>query len=222
MNRFRFLSIFLIAMMVLLNGCASNPKPSTSANSVLEDRLRTAKITETRLSNGAVLREVKFAGSLQPNFDLGCVPISEVTSQFNPPALLYAAKKCIRQDQYKKAWALLSTGHGFAYYDTKRLADRSTQGARSVLTMSVFADLTDAEREMASKVSKEIQVDPEQVGAYCAELTRIGPPKYEPQWAILHGIGVFEEPRNGPYLTNVDAKALWDEVLKNRCTPIKS
>lgn len=222
MNRFRFLSIFLIAMMVLLNGCASNPNPNTSSNSVLEERLRTAKITEVRLSNGATFSEVKFAGSLQPNFDLGCVPISEVTSQINPPALLYAAKKCIRQDQYKKAWALLSTGNGFAYYDTKRLADRSTQGARSVLTMNVFADLKDAEREMASRVSKEIQADPEQVRAYCAELTKIGPPKYEPQWAILHGIGVFEEPRNGPYLTNVDAKALWAEVLKNRCTPTKS
>ncbi len=88
--------------------------------------------------------------------------------------------------------------------------------------MNAFADLTDAQRQNLSKLFKEIQVDPEQVKAYCAELTRIGPPTYEPKWAILHGVGAFQEPRNGPYLTNVDAKALWEEALKNRCSPQKT
>lgn len=197
-------------------------KSNSESNSVLEERLRNAEVTKKRLSNGAVITEVKFAGSLKPNFDLGCIAISEVTNEFNPPALIYAAKKCIQQDQYSKSWALLTTANGFAYYDLKRLADRSTQGARSVLTMNAFADLTDAQRDKTSKISKEIQTDPEQVKAYCTELTRIGPPTYEPQWAILHGIGAFQEPRNGYYLTNVDTKALWEEVLRNRCTPQKS
>ncbi len=200
---------------------AQDAKSNSAANPVLEERLQNAQVTEKKLSNGAVITEVKFAGSLQPNVDLGCVPISEVTSQFNPPALIYAAKKCIQQEQYAKAWALFTTGNGFAYYDLKRLADRSTQGARTVLTMNALADLSNAQREKASKISKEIQMDPEQVQAYCTELTRIGPPTYEPQWAILHGIGVFQEPRNGPYLTNVDTKVLWEEVLRNRCAPQK-
>lgn len=193
-----------------------------AANPVLEERLRNAQVTERRLPNGAVITEVKFAGSLQPNFDLGCIPISEVTSQFNPPALIYAAKKCIQQEEYSEARALLSTGMGFAYYDLKRLADRSTQGARTVLTMNAFADLTKEEREKSQKAIKEIETDPEQVGTYCAELTRIGPPGYEPMWAIRHGIGAYQEPRNGHYLTNVDTKALWEEVLKTRCTPPKT
>lgn len=200
-------------------GQVTNPSVK---NPVLEERLREAQITETRLPNGAVIIEVKFAGSLQPNFELGCMPISEVTSQFNPPALIYAAKKCIQQGEYSKARALLSTGMGFAYYDLKRLADRSTQGARTVLTMNVFADLTTEQRDKATKTIKEIESDPQQVSAYCAELTRIGPPTYEPMWAILHGIGAYQEPRNGHYLTNVDTKALWEEILKTRCAPQKS
>ncbi len=110
--------------------------------------MRNAQVTEKKLSNGGVITEVKFAGSLQPNVDLSCVPISEVTSQFNPPALIYAGKKCIQQEQYARAWALMTTGYGFAYYDLKRLADSSTQGARSVLMMNVFADLNDAQREI--------------------------------------------------------------------------
>lgn len=190
-------------------------------NSVIEERLRNAQVTETKLSNGAVFTEFKFAGSLQPNFDLGCISISEVTSKFNPPALIYAAKKCIQQDQYPKAWALLATANGFAYYDLKRLADRSTQGAQTVLTMNAFADLTNPQREKTQQTSKEIQSDPEQVKTYCNELTKIGPPMYEPQWAIRHGIGAYQEPRNGDYLTNVDAHAIWEEVLKNRCSPQK-
>lgn len=198
---------------------AEGEKPSPEQNSVLEERLRNAQVTEKRLANGAVFTEVKFAGSLKPNFELGCIPIGEVTNQFNPPALIYAAKKCIQQEEYSRARALLTTGMGFAYYDLKRLADRSTQGARTVLTMNAFADLTNEQREKAQKSIKEIESDPEQVRAYCAELTRIGPPTYEPLWAILHGIGAYQEPRNGHYLTNVDTKALWEEVLKTRCTP---
>lgn len=194
---------------------------NTESDSILEERLRNAQVTEKKLSNGAVITEVKFTGSLQPNFDLGCISINEVTNKFNPPTLIYAAKKCIQQEQYAKAWALLTTGTGFAYYDLKRLADRSTQGARTVLMMNAFSDLSNAQREKASKIGKETQMDPEQVQAYCTELTRIGPPTYEPQWAILHGIGAYQEPRNGHYLTNVDAKALWEEVLRNRCTPQK-
>lgn len=220
------LNLFAISclLVTVVQGAANaqESSPSAATNPVLEERLRNAQVTKKTLSNGAVITEVKFAGSLQPNFDLGCIAISEVTSQFNPPALIYAAKKCIQQEQYAQAWALLTTGNGFAYYDLKRLADRSTQGAKTVLTMNAFADLTDAQREKVSKIFKEIQMDPEQVKAYCTELTRIGPPTYEPQWAILHGIGAFQEPRNGPYLTNVDTKALWEEALKNRCTPQKS
>lgn len=197
-------------------------KPSTESNSVLEERLRNAQITERKLSNGAIITDVKFTGSLQPNFELGCISISEVTSQFNPPALIYAAKKCIQQEEYSKAQALLTTGTGFAYYDLKRLADRSTQGARTVLMMNAFADLTKEQRDKATKSIKEIESDPQQVSTYCAELTRIGPPIYEPLWAIRHGIGAYQEPRNGHYLINVDTKALWDEVLKTRCTPQKS
>lgn len=211
----------LLATLVQGVAHAQDSKSNDGLNPVLVERLRNAQVTEKKLGNGTIT-EVKFAGSLQPNIDLACISISEVTSQYNPPALIYAAKKCIRQEQYAKAWALLTTGYGFAYYDLKRLADRSTQAARTVLTMNAFADLSNDQREKSSKISKVIQNDPEQVQAYCAALTKIGTPTYEPQWAILHGIGAFQEPRNGPYLTNVDTKALWEEVLKARCTPEKS
>lgn len=218
------LAVFFCTIATLAQSFAYSQevKPSTEANSLLKERLRNAQATEKRLPNGAVFTEVKFAGSLQPNFDLGCIPISEVTSQFNPPALIYAAQKCIQQEKYSDARALLSTGMGFAYYDLKRLADISTHGARTVLTMNAFAELTNEQREKAQKSIKEIDADPEEVRAYCVELTRIGPPTYEPMWAILHGIGAYQEPRDGHYLTNVDTKALWEEVLKSRCTPQKS
>ena len=219
------LNLFTVSCLLttVLQGAAiaQAAPPSDASNPVLEERLRNAQVTKKTLGNGAVITEVKFAGSLQPNFDLGCIAIGEVTNQYNPPALTYAAKKCIQQERYAQAWALFTTSNGFAYYDLKRLADRSTQGASAVLTMNAFTDLTDAHREKLSKTFKEIQTDPEQVKKYCTELTRVGPPTYEPQWAILHGIGVFQEPRNGAYLMNVDTKALWDEVLKSRCTPQK-
>ena len=157
--------------------------------------------------------------AFNPNFDLGCIPIKDVTNQFNPPALIYAAKKCVQKEQYTMAWILMTTGNGFAYYDLKRLADKSTQGALMVLFSRVLSDLTPAQNEKAAKATDEFLSNPEQVKSYCTELTRIGSPAYDPQWAILHGIGAYKEPRNGHYLTNVDTKVLWEEVLRNRCTP---
>lgn len=201
---------------------AQEANSNSESASALEERLKNTQVTEKRLNNGAVIRDVQFAGNLQPNVDIGCIPMSDVKNSFNPPALIYAGKKCILQEEYEKAWALITTGFGFAYYDLKRLADRSTSGAGSVLAMNAFGDLTQAQREKSQQVSKEMQADPGQTKAYCAELTRIGPPTYEPQWAIRHGIGAYQEPRNGDYLTNVDTKALWAEVLRNRCIAQKS
>ena len=184
---------------------------------MIDERLRNATVTEERLNNGAIIRNIKFAGSLQSNVDLGCVSINEVSSAFNPPALIFAAKKCIQEGRYQSAWELVTTGNGFAYYDLKRLADRSTQGALSVLSMNAFNDLSSGQRTELSKTFKEIQMDSAKVNAYCTQLKKIGPPNYDPKWAILHGIGAYQEPRNGDYLAKVDAAALWDEVLKARC-----
>lgn len=222
MNFNRLAVTYLFIALTQTPAYGQESKPVTKPFPVLQERLRDARVTENRLSNGAVITEIRFAGSMQPNFDLDCISIADVKSTFNPPALLNAAKKCIKQGNHSSAWELLTTGLGFAYYDVKRLADRSTQGARTVLTMNAFGDLTTEERETSQKTSKEIQRNPEKVAAYCAELKRIGPPTYEPQWIILHGVGVYDEPREGHYLKNVDPKALWEEVLKNRCTPQKS
>lgn len=195
---------------------------SNQRYAILEERLRNAKVTTKKLSNGATFTNVMFAGSLQPNFNLGCVSINEVTNKYNPPALIYAAIKCIEQDKHIQANDLITTGLGFAYYDLKRLADRSARGARNVLISRAFSGLTEQEREKSIRVGKEIRANPKKIKAYCAQLKRIGAPSYEPQWAILHGLGVYQEPRNGHYLANVDESTLWQKVLMKRCTPPKS
>lgn len=213
--------VMLFTTLALVQGAsqAQEANSTSDPNPVIDERLRNSQVTTKQLSNGAEITQVRFAGSLQPNFDIGCIPIKDVTNQFNPPALIYAAKKCVQQEQYTMAWILMTTANGFAYYDLKRLADKSTQGALMVMVTRVLSDLTPAQNEKAAKATNEFLSDPEQVKSYCTELTGIGAPTYDPQWAILHGIGVYKEPRNGHYLTNVDTKALWEEVLSNRCTP---
>lgn len=192
------------------------------AGTVLPQRLRDAEVIQQRTPGGAMVTEIRFAGNLQPNAELGCIPMEQVSSRFNPPALMQAARKCIASDDYNTAWALLTTANGFVYYDLKRLADRSTSGAGSVLKATVFGSLTDVQRDRFLRASQQNQSNPQLVKAYCGQLTKIGPPAYEPQWAIMHGLGVYQEPRQGHYLANVDAKALWEEVLSNRCTPTPS
>lgn len=213
---------FFLTIAVSFSILSANLVAQESGNAVLEERLRNAQVKETKLNNGATFKEFKFAGSMQPNFELGCITMQEVVGLFNPPSLLRAANRCIQEDQFTKAWALFTTGNGFAYYDIKRLADRSTRGARSVLHSHVFNGLTKEQQDKFGSTAKTIAADAEQVASYCAALTKVGPPTYEPDWIVLHGIGAYDEPRNGHYLVGVDAKAVWEEVLSNRCKPIKS
>lgn len=212
-------SIFML-LTILIQGCATNKNhlSNEDAKAILDKRLHGAQVTQEKMENGATFTTVRFAGSLKPNANLDCISTAKVTNQINPPALAHAAKKCIEQDEYKKAWALLSMGSGFAYYDLKRLADRSTYGAWKVLKMNTFAVLTKEQRDKLLEANKEILASPEQINSHCDDLKRIGPPAYEPKWAILHGIGVYKTPRNGDYLVNIKPEDVWNELLEKRCS----
>ncbi len=203
---------------VKLSGSDFAHNPDSGANKRPEERPNNAQETEKRLNNDTNMSECQLAGNFRPNADLTCIPIGEATNRFNPPTLLYAAKKCIRKNEYSKAWALISTGIHFASYDITRLADRSTPGVWKVLSLNVFADLSKAEKETFQQISREIQSDPEQVKAYCAELTRIGQPAYKPHWAVLHCTDASRESTGEENPTNAHTKALWEKVVKTQCT----
>ena len=208
--------IFFLAFIGLMQKTSYAQEDHT--NNILKERLRNAEVKKT-LSQGIENIEVKFPGSLEPNFDVACISMKEVSSQFNPPALILAVKKCVLQNDYEKAWDLLNTSTGFGYYDLQRLADRSTKEALTVLIFRVLGNLTPEQHNKGQQISKIMNADAKRVQAYCAELKRIGPPTYEPQWAIAHGLGVYDdEARQGHYLTNVDPKIIWAEVLRQRCT----
>lgn len=210
--------IFPLIILPLLLAFSACAQTANKSESVFEERLSNAEVTKKKMGNGATFTSIRFAGSLQPNHQLGCVSIEEASNAMNPPALLVAVKECVKRAEHLKAWMLMQTATGFAYYDLKRLADKSTQGAFSVATMNTFSDFSDSERTEVAAVFKKFQMDAEKIDFYCKALTQIGHPTYEPKWAILHGIGVFHDPRNGDYLANVDSDKLWGDVLKRRCT----
>ncbi len=186
---------------MMLAGCAQAPAPpaTPAANTA----------PAARAHGEAVSRAPRPAG---------CMSMADVSAADPPPVLMHAARDCIERDDPARAWALMTTGLGFAYYDLQRLADRSTQGARSVLMMNVFGTMTAAQQDRFQQTAVAIRTDPVRVAAYCAALTRIGPPVYEPLWAIRHGVGVYDEPRDGHYRRGVDTARLWADVLRMRCT----
>lgn len=210
-------SVLFLAILIGLIQKITYAEQSYS-NPVLEKRLQDAMVEKTVI-NGQEYLNVKFAGSLEPNFQLDCISMKEVSNKFNPPALMLAAKKCVLQNDYEKVWDLINTANGFAYYDLKRLADRSLKGALMVLSYKFSASLTPEQDSKGEAASKIALTDAKKVQEYCAELTRIGAPTYEPQWAIAHGLGSYgNAKREGHYLVDVDPKAIWAEVLNNRCT----
>lgn len=142
--------LFLVMLIELIQKIAHAEQ--SHSNPVLEKPLQNAQIEKTVI-NGQEYLNVKFAGSLEPNFDLNCISMKEVSNKFNPAALMLAAKKCVLQNNHERVWNLINTANGFAYYALKRLADRSLKGVLMVLSYKFSESLTPSKGEAARKIT---------------------------------------------------------------------
>ena len=78
MMKMRLLAACMLTGLTQGFALAQEQRATATSASILEERLRDAQVTRRTLDNRASFSEVKFAGSLQPNVELGCVSIKEV------------------------------------------------------------------------------------------------------------------------------------------------
>lgn len=156
----------------------------------------------------------------QPQDKVGCFSMKDVTNKMSPPVLYAAARSCVDAGRVDRAIPLLATADDYATYDLKRLADKTTASARGAVVTGTFSGVSTAEMTSLQNRYKAFQADPTLVAAQCDAITRLGPPAYVPTWAINHGMAMFLGGANkDPYLPDVDSKALWNDIVKRRCTP---
>jgi len=153
---------------------------------------------------------------------VACFAMQDVTNMMAPPALYMAARTCAEAGQFDRAVPLLATADDFATYDLSRLSDKTTASARGAAITSALSGLSPETISKLQTRYRDFQTNPESVAIQCKAITKLGPPAYKPSWAINHGMAMFTgNADKDPYLHDIDAKALWNDIVKKRCTPRK-
>lgn len=173
-----------------------------------------------RTAAGVSVRMKPDPQTVQVQDKTSCLAMKDVTNKMSPPVLYGAARACAEAGQFDRASPLLATADDYATYDLSRLADKTTAGARGAAIVGAFSGLSQEALSSMQNRYREFQTNPAQVAAQCDAIKKLGPPTYKPSWAINHGLAMFMGGADkDPYLHDVDTKALWNDIVKRRCTP---
>ena len=157
------------------------------------------------------IRNYTTPGNLESNYNLGCIDVKDAKPIYNPVDLFKASKACITAHRYDEALRLYALGGAYGRYDMRRVADSTAHQAVTVARMEIFGDVSDTD---AQKFKASTALDnPAAKAAFCADVSRIGPPNYFPRYMIQHGMGAFFGAAKDGLVANFDAKSAWNEAL---------
>ena len=150
-------------------------------------------------------------GNLAATRHLGCIPLTEVKSEYTPPDLAIAFKACVEAGRYDDAVDLLRIAGAYARFDAMRVPDETSHDAFAVI-MS-YVELSETDRAKLLDINKRTAArDSPDLLRICNQAKRIGPPNYTPDYMIRHGMGAFFGPGQG-VPADFDAKAAWKTLL---------
>ena len=163
-------------------------------------------------NNGPVIRNYQMEGDLESPNDIGCIPIDQARSIYNPVDLYRGAAACIEREEWDEAAHLFALGEVYGRYDMRRVSDRTAHQAVMVAQMNAFGDLEGAQQAKLSETVGRISGDPAQLGALCSAIATLGPPTYRPRYMSRHGLGAFTG-NEGSEPEGFDPQATFKEVM---------
>jgi len=167
----------------------------------------------------AQITNYETADSLKATRDLECLSVDQVQNVYTPPDLMAAVVKCGKAKRYEDAFFLFLTVHVFSYFDAQRVPDPSAQGAFPALVLKYRPDQETVAYMKEGYKRLGAPNSPEQA-KICANMVRIGPPSYRPEYitgfGMGHVVGVDET------LLSPETQKNWDKTLAYLgCTPPK-
>jgi len=143
---------------------------------------------------------------------LGCIEAARVTAALTPADLYPAAAQCASEQRFLEAVALAELARAFATFDTRRVGDADVRQAHDALQVRSFASVPEALRGEFIATFQTVLPGTELASRVCAELRRIGPPVYSPDY--------IRSDSPAPPPADFDAARVWDEVLQSpmRCS----
>jgi hypothetical protein len=184
----------------------------------LSGRTQTTAPRVIEQHNGNITN-VSVEGQLAATRELACIEIQEVSADDTPPDLLTGARRCVEAKDLDRAARLVIMALTYARFDAARVVDVSARDAGQVLVMQ-FGRTLDADQKTGfAKAYTAAYDDRNAHRSMCTSIATVGPPKYRPDYMILHGadllarlVNNLPEPAGGPLVPNFDASATWNRL----------
>lgn len=166
--------------------------------------------------NAQKIISIEAEGNLESPNPLGCVNLSDVTSDNNPADILNGMEKCIELGEYEKAAKLFAIAGVYGKYDTFRVKDKSAHQAILVLQQNILLNVNETDKNNLMKsLEKELELGSENLNIICQTIQKVGIPEYYPKYMVQHGIQAFLDNDGDGLNEEFDSKESWNLALKN-------
>lgn len=159
-----------------------------------------------------------------------CPRLASLDGSQTPEQLYRGVAACMRGSDQGTAVVLFSLAAAYGRYDALRVADPSAHQAGTLLRLVALQQLNEPQRQALSRGLNEALSEPGARPDLCAAIERIGPPTYQPDYMLRHGIASLRrslhEARssapnaNAGLVQDFNGDAAWNQVLDRflRCT----
>ena len=163
------------------------------------------------------IRHIQTEGKLAAADPLWCVALKAVKKSSTPADIIQGARECIRKSNYDQAIKLVMVAGTRAFYDTRRVADRSAHGAFPAMMTSQISNTLSEEERTAFVAQWEAAhgQDAPLKQEVCAFLASSKPPTYRPDYMINHGLAALLRPDQEPLVADFNPYESWRQALES-------
>lgn len=155
----------------------------------------------------------------------GAVPCSALgpgTAKLSPEELYGIVASCATAARYDVAIEAFAAAGTYGKYDMARVSDETAYGVLGVLKNLALNSISAANREEFRRLAGRAYDDRPQHDAICARLRQFGPPVYEPDYMINHGLGAVagamgaaSSTSRAPLRSNFEPEVAWRQALSS-------
>ena len=142
---------------------------------------------------------------------MACTNINGLRNRTTPADIFIGLKDCLDKGDYENAGQLYLAALVYGRYDIKRVEDKSSHQAISVLRLKYLGGLG---KDKIQKLQLALKKSIKNMSAICTSLKRLGKPNYYPRYMIQHGMGAFlgNKSKDG-IVANFNSNKAWQDVL---------
>ncbi len=160
----------------------------------------------------------------------GCPRLASLNGSQTPEQLYRGAAACMRRSDTDTAVVLFSLAAAYGRYDALRVSDPSAHQAGMLLRLVALEQLNEPQRRALSSGVAAALSESGRKPELCATIERIGPPTYQPDYMVRHGLASLRRslpdarPSAAPAVParveGFDSDAAWNQVLDRflRCS----